>query len=212
MLSVAAAALLAVAAALFWPAALGGQTTYVVTHGISMEPGFHSDDLAILRSAASYTTGDVAAYHGVTVHTLVMHRIIGGSAAGFDFKGDNNSWVDPDHPAAGAIVGRLWLHIPGGGKYLRMAHSPWVIGAMGLIVMTLTTRPTRRRRRSASTREAASSPPGVRIDRRRVVSAAVALAVAAGAVAALAFAVPETKPATSTVTVTHTPTFSYDAA
>ncbi len=34
------AALVLAAAWLFWPAQLGGATTYVSTHGISMEPGF----------------------------------------------------------------------------------------------------------------------------------------------------------------------------
>ena len=41
----------------FWPLALGGGTTYVSTHGTSMEPRFHTGDLAILRSADRYEVG-----------------------------------------------------------------------------------------------------------------------------------------------------------
>jgi hypothetical protein len=38
----------------FAPTQLGGTTTYVVTHGVSMEPRFHTGDLAIVRSQSSY--------------------------------------------------------------------------------------------------------------------------------------------------------------
>ena len=55
-------ALVLAAVWLFWPSALGGGTTYVATHGNSMEPGFHTGDLAILRPADRYAVGDVVAY------------------------------------------------------------------------------------------------------------------------------------------------------
>ena len=51
------AALVLAAVWLFWPMALGGGTTYVTTHGISMEPGFHTGDLAVLRSSDRYSVG-----------------------------------------------------------------------------------------------------------------------------------------------------------
>jgi signal peptidase I len=229
LIGAAALALVGVALLFLWPAALGGPTTYVVTHGVSMEPNFHTDDLAILRSSSSYEVGDVAGYHGTTVHTLVMHRIVGTAGDSFTFKGDNNSWIDPDHPTANAMVGRLWLRIPQGGKYLRAAHSPWLVGAIGLIVLTLTTEKTRRRRargrrqaaaagarRAKAPVEAARSrkargPVLAPAQRRQIAAGALAVAVAAAAVAAFAFVTPATKTSSSTVTVTHTPTFSYAA-
>ena len=55
-------ALLLAAAWLFLPSALGGGTTYVSTHGISMQPRFSTGDLAVLRPADSYDVGDVIAY------------------------------------------------------------------------------------------------------------------------------------------------------
>src|SRR4051794_12867730 len=83
---------------LFWPSTLGGATTYLTTHGISMEPRFHTGDLAVLGAADGYSVGDVVAYHSDSLNTVVMHRVVSGDAAGFTTKGDNNGWLDPDHP------------------------------------------------------------------------------------------------------------------
>ena len=95
-------ALVLAAVWLFWPAALGGGTTYVATHGISMEPGFHTGDLAILRLGrlvlASGTSSRTAA---PSLDTIVMHRIVSGDADGFVTQGDNNDWLDEDRAVAG---------------------------------------------------------------------------------------------------------------
>ncbi|MDQ1682459.1 MAG: hypothetical protein QOH99_1000 [Frankiaceae bacterium] len=210
-ISVAVAAPILGALFLFWPANLGGGATYVVTHGVSMEPGFHSDDLAILRPAPTYAPGEVVAYHGVTVSTLVLHRIIGGTETAFDFKGDNNSWVDPDHLPASAIVGRLWLRIPHGGAYLRLLHSPWLIGAIGLIVLTLTGEKTRRYARGRRKVVSAAAPPKAALKARALGAGAVALALMATGAAAYAFVTPTTVTGMAKVAITHKPTFSYDA-
>src|SRR4051794_29822334 len=74
------------------PAALGGRATYVVTHGTSMQPRFHTGDLAVVYPAVDYRPGQVAAYRSNTLHTVVLHRIVAKTASGYDFKGDNNSW------------------------------------------------------------------------------------------------------------------------
>ena len=97
---------------MFWPTGLGGGTVYVTTHGISMEPRFHTGDLAILRAADHYSVGEVVAYRSTTLKTTVMHRIVAGTAPRFVFKGDNNSWLDPDHPSHNQLLGALWLRIP----------------------------------------------------------------------------------------------------
>ncbi|MGO9489145.1 MAG: S24 family peptidase, partial [Solirubrobacteraceae bacterium] len=61
----------------FAPPLIGGSTDYVVTDGISMEPRFHSGDLAIVRSQPSYRVGEIVAYHSKVLHTVVLHRIVG---------------------------------------------------------------------------------------------------------------------------------------
>lgn len=53
----------------------------------------------ILKPAATYTVGDVAGYQADSLNkTLVMHRIVDTDGDRFTFKGDNNSWLDPDNP------------------------------------------------------------------------------------------------------------------
>ena len=91
------------AAWLFWPAQLGGATTYVTTHGVSMEPGFSTGDLAVLRPADSYEVGDVAAYLSDSLNTVVMHRIVSVEGDRFAFQGDNNDWLDKDHPTSDEV-------------------------------------------------------------------------------------------------------------
>ena len=81
------------------PAQLGGRTTYVSTHGISMEPRFHTGDLALVRPAAGYRVGDVVAYRSTVLHSVVLHRIIARDGDRYVFKGDNNDFIDPVHPA-----------------------------------------------------------------------------------------------------------------
>ena len=86
------------AAVLGWfflaPPLLGGQTTYVVTRGISMEPKFHTGDLVLLRGRLNYGVGQIVAYHNDDLNRTVMHRIIGADGTHYRFKGDNNDFVD----------------------------------------------------------------------------------------------------------------------
>jgi signal peptidase I len=109
---------LAVAALAAWallaPPQVGGSTTYVTTHGISMEPGFHTGDLAVMRSTDHYRVGDVVAYRSQMLDTVVMHRIVKEQAGRFTFKGDNNAWLDPETPTQDALLGRLVLRSPTG--------------------------------------------------------------------------------------------------
>src|ERR1700712_5846798 len=128
----AVAALVLAAAWLLWPIGMGGDTVYVTTHGISMQPRFHTGDLAILRAADHYSVGDVVAYRSSTLKTTVMHRIVALDGQRFVFKGDNNSWRDPDHPTQDLLLGKLWLRVPQGGKALAASKSP-----LGMIVLCL---------------------------------------------------------------------------
>jgi signal peptidase I len=211
-----AALVAAVVAALWllWPSSLGGRTTYVVTHGVSMEPGFHSGDLAILHSVSSYGVGDVAAYHSDTLHTVVMHRIHGlDPSGGFVFKGDNNSWLDPDHPTRAKLLGRLWLRVPGGGRFLTLAHSPWALGIMGALVIGIgSTKAQRGRKRRSRRAQARPVIPAERLATARTAAALLAgVAVASSAAAGYLWSLPAATSGTRTVTLTHAPTVSYGA-
>ena len=43
----------------FAPLKAGGQASYVMVNGISMEPKYHTGDLVIVRKARTYQVGDV---------------------------------------------------------------------------------------------------------------------------------------------------------
>src|SRR5207237_1875298 len=91
-------AVLAVAWTFAAPTAIGGSATYVVTDGVSMQPRFHAGDLAIVRHESSYHVGEIVAYRSRMLHTIVLHRIVGMSGGHYRFKGDNNGFVDTEHP------------------------------------------------------------------------------------------------------------------
>jgi signal peptidase I len=136
----------------FAPSTLGGSTNYVVTHGISMEPLFHTGDLAIVRSQPSYHIGEIVAYHNKMLHVIALHRIIGREGNRYIFKGDNNDFIDPEHPRASQLIGALWIHIHGGGRFLQSFSSPARAGlliALGMLLLMggVFARKRRRRRR-----------------------------------------------------------------
>ena len=219
-------ALVLAAAWFFWPAPLGGGATYVTTHGISMEPGFQTGDLAILRPADSYGAGDVVAYESPTLDTIVMHRIVDRNADGFVTQGDNNDWLDDDRPAEDEILGRLFLRIPQGGKLLGALRSPGGLAVLAVVASVLvallrtpsgrhTSRSTRRRaggrrpvRRSDGGRPLGFSRP-VRARARQVALGAAVVAMLAGTACAVLATLPVTQTEATTANVTQEGQFSY---
>jgi signal peptidase I len=106
------------------PQMFGGSTAYVIVSGSSMQPGIDDGDLVLLRTAQSYRIGDVVGYRSPSLHTVVLHRIVDVDGGRFTFKGDSNSWIDPDRPSAPDLLGRMWVRVPGAGSALR---RPWVM-------------------------------------------------------------------------------------
>ncbi len=96
------------------PTQIGGSTSYVITHGDSMQPRFHAGDLALVRPADHYRVGQIVAYHSTVLHVVVLHRIIGLDGDRYVLKGDHNNFVDPTKPDRAQIVGALWLRVPHG--------------------------------------------------------------------------------------------------
>jgi signal peptidase I len=145
----------------FAPVSLGGSTSYVVTDGISMEPRFHGGDLAVVRSQSAYHVGEIVAYHNKMFHTIVLHRIVGRVGDRYVFKGDNNDFVDFEHPAAGQLIGSLWLHFPGWGARLNSWRSPGLIAGLvvlGTLLLAGGAFVQHRRRRRRQRRAAVESP------------------------------------------------------
>jgi signal peptidase I len=171
----------------FAPAALGGSTSYVVTDGVSMEPRFHSGDLALVRSQADYRVGEIVAYHNRQLGTVVLHRIVGRDGSRYSFKGDNNNFTDFEHPARSQLIGALWIHVPGAGADLAQIRSPALIGilvALGTLLLggVVFTKRRRRRRRERSMDQAPPAAGAVR-DRLSAGPAPIVLACGLAAMA-----------------------------
>jgi signal peptidase I len=136
----------------FLPASVGGNATYVTSYGTSMLPRFHPGDLAIVKPASQYRVGDVVAYHSATLHgATVLHRVVTIDAGRFTLKGDKNNFIDPDHPTAEQLVGRLFVRIPHVGAIRSWILQPVVLFpllglTLALVCAAGVTFGTRRRR------------------------------------------------------------------
>ncbi len=154
---------------LFAPVSLGGSTSYVVTDGISMQPRFHAGDLVLVRRESSYRVGQIVAYENRELGTIVLHRIVARDGARYVFKGDNNNFIDFEHPARSQLIGALWVHVPGLGGELDSVRSPALIGglfALGTLLLGGAAF-TRRRRRRGRERRGGESRGAAPIDQPR---------------------------------------------
>lgn len=147
------------------PVTLEGPAGYVIVAGVSMEPTFHTGDLAITQRRAEYQVGDVVAFS--TDGGVVIHRIVGGDAdQGFITQGDNREQPDLWRPRPGEIVGATWILIPGLGHALAFARQPAILAALAASLaffLAFTAGPVQRRgpgRVAAGTAAAPLGPQG----------------------------------------------------
>ena len=117
------------------PPALGGSTSFVTVDGTSMLPSLQRDDLVALRRSRAYQVGDVVAYRSVLLNRVVLHRIVRIEHGQYTFKGDNNTFLDPEHPTEAQLVGRLSVSIPAAGRIVPLMHVPWIVGALAALLV-----------------------------------------------------------------------------
>lgn len=215
------AALVLAAAWLFWPAQLGGSTTYVTTHGESMEPGFSTGDLAVLRPADTYEIGDVVAYRSEALDTVVMHRIVAAEGERFVLQGDNNDWLDQDEPTSDEILGKLFRQVPQGGKVLAAVASPWSLALIFAVVFGLFGNGRRGRpkgRHAADPRAPRPASAGslpttfsmpTRAQARQIAIASGAVAILAAGAGTVLLAMPSTQTETRSQPVTQEGRYGY---
>lgn len=132
---IAALALLVAWFFLLRPEFLGGPAGYVLVSGKSMEPALYSGDLVVTRKQSDYRVGDVVAFRvpqGEPAEGgIVIHRITGGNAQeGFIVQGDNRSGPDMWRPRPENIVGKQWLHFPGGSRFVLNLRQPVNLGIL----------------------------------------------------------------------------------
>jgi signal peptidase I len=130
----------------FAPVKIGGQASYVMVNGISMEPSYHTGDLVIVRKEQTYQIGDIVTYRDAEMGAYVIHRIIGIEQGQFVIKGDNNSWVDAYHPTPDEIVGKQWIYAPKAGiamlwirKPINLSITVFLLG--GVLMTSMITKP-----------------------------------------------------------------------
>jgi signal peptidase len=132
-----------------WPASLGGWTSYVIVHGLSMEPTYSSGDLVIVREESHYHVGDIVAYtipkpSPIAGH-VVIHRVKEITPRGIITEGDNRETEDEWYLHHDDILGtaRIHLGVPGGESF--WGYVPWgfcfLIG-VGVVWMLWPGRPT----------------------------------------------------------------------
>jgi len=201
-----------------WPVALGGRTGYVTTEGASMQPRFHTGDLALVRVADSYRVGDVVAYRSRLFETVVLHRIVAVDGDRYVTQGDNNPWLDPERPTSGDIVGKLAVRVPQGGIWIARATSPVMLALLTFTLLAgggtaLQTR-RRRKRETVSDRSSRTSRPSGRMTALPApLRAAAGVTAAVGVVGATLAVAGWTGPLETLTTtqrqVTHQTAFSY---
>ncbi|HLP24011.1 MAG TPA: signal peptidase I [Microbacteriaceae bacterium] len=126
------------------PRAIGGPATFVIVDGQSMEPMLHTGDLVIARTSPTYQVGDLAVFQHRSGH--VIHRIVGGDAAGWITQGDNKPAPDPWTIPSANIDGQFWFSIPGvGGVVSWFVTHWWAYAALASIPIVLSFIPLHRR-------------------------------------------------------------------
>lgn len=130
------------------PWSLGGPAAYIIVSGSSMEPTLYTGDLVVTRRQAHYQPGDIVAFR--VEGGIVIHRVVGGNAEdGFIVQGDNKAGPDSWRPGPEQILGKQWLHVPGGGKAFMLLREPPYFAAFigGLTTFALLGGGPKRRRR-----------------------------------------------------------------
>jgi signal peptidase len=130
---------LVVLAVLVWPSTLGGATSATIVAGTSMEPTYHTGDLALVRRTDDVAVGDVIVYAvpagepGEGRH--VIHRVIGGDpVAGWVTQGDNRDRPDIWHPRRTDVVGTVRGVVPQAGTWALRALSPVGLGVAAALL------------------------------------------------------------------------------
>jgi signal peptidase I len=133
------------------PASLGGDVSYVVVDGHSMDGTYADGDLVVVREDEGYEVGDIIAFRAggeFDDPTRIIHRIVGRPGAGaFVTRGDNRDRIDPWQPTPDDIIGRAELHVPHLGRLAQRAAEPQALAAMGGAAVVLGSSRRRRRRR-----------------------------------------------------------------
>ena len=124
---------------LLLPPWLGGRTSLTVVSGSSMEPTYHTYDLALTYRGGDPRVGDVIVYRipagDQGAGEQVIHRVIGGDAdLGYLTQGDNREGPDQWRPRRADVVGTVLGVVPQGARYLAIAFN---LGTLAVVAVVL---------------------------------------------------------------------------
>lgn len=122
------------------PASLGGRVTYTVVSGRSMEPTYHTYDLAVTGRFREPGVGSVIVYRVPAgepgAGKQVIHRIVGGDGqTGYVTQGDNRDTVDIWRPRRDDVIGSVVFVVPKGGRVLLAILNPANLGLVALAAL-----------------------------------------------------------------------------
>ena len=138
----------------FWPAALGGDTEFLIVQGNSMLPTILPGSFVVTKTAPSYEIGDIVSFPLTTagITNIVVHRIIAEDENGFTIQGDNNQKVDRGHFTEEDILGKVVFATPYVGDALGLARNPIALVISAGVVVVLQMEQKRRRKKKEKLR------------------------------------------------------------
>ncbi|RLD05092.1 MAG: signal peptidase I [Chloroflexota bacterium] len=203
---------------IFAPVSLGGQVSYVMITGNSMEPEIELGDLVIARAAVDYQLDQRVVYRHPQVG-FVFHRIIGQDEDVFLCKGDNNEWTDSYHPQNNDIVGKYWFYLPGGGTMINKLREPLffvlftliILGVLASIFLFQKKEVPLKKARSKRHNMDTQNTPSTGESRQEILLVFGIIAIAALIFGVISFTRPLTKTIADNITYRHEGGFEYSA-
>lgn len=110
-----------------------GFSSAVIISG-SMSGTIEVNDLVICHEKNDYNVGDIITYVSES-GSLITHRIVSESDAGFITQGDANNTPDRTPVCEGDIVGKVVCTVPGIGSLIEFMRTP--LGLMCIVFMGL---------------------------------------------------------------------------
>ncbi len=124
----------------FWvglaPTSIGGDYSYVIVNGSSMEPHLESGDIVLLRREASYGLDEVVAYRDPMIGP-VLHRTRSKVDGRFVMRGDNRTTADNYKPLPSDVLGREVAVWHRGLAVILTVTSPPALGALAFAVLAV---------------------------------------------------------------------------
>ena len=121
----------------FWPASLGGDTTFMMVQGNSMLPTILPGSVVVAKAAPEYNVGDIIAYtqRDGSASKIIVHRILENDHRGrLVIQGDNNPSPDAGFPTDRDILGTVLFSTPYVGDIISLFKNPLFMAvAAGLL-------------------------------------------------------------------------------